>query len=102
MQPEELVPIVAVLGFAIQQFSQVIVDPLASMAIALWKRKCTEQPGKLRCCITDVDAKKAIIGLVSFGLGLAIALTGMVRVLETSGVKGFPTWDIFVTALTIS
>ena len=46
MKIEELLPIIAALGFGIQQFLQVIADPLVSAAIsAIKNRSEVTQPG---------------------------------------------------------
>jgi len=108
MTPEKLIPIVAALSFGIQQFTQVIVDPIASVVISIVKyskyggEQRADGTRGLRFGITDVDAKKTILGLSSFIIGLMIASTDMVRILKTSGVEGYEAWDVFITALTIS
>lgn len=106
MQPEELVPVVAAIGFGIQQFLQVVVDPVVSVIITVWKnsKHGVQQADGTRSLpngITDVDAKKALLGLTSFGLGLIIASTGKIQVLAAYQIT-LPGWDTFITALTIS
>lgn len=107
MKIEELLPIIAALGFGIQQFLQVIADPLVSAAIsAIKNRSAVTQPGgtpSLPFGISDVDAKKAALGLLSLILGLAIAGSAeSIRILKAVGLLGLPGWDLFITALTIS
>jgi hypothetical protein len=46
--------------------------------------------------------KKMILGLVSFGLGLGLALLTNIRVLATFGVTGNDAVDLVATALVVS
>ena len=106
MKPEMLVAAIAAIGFGIQQFLQVVADPLASLAITLLKNKSgTTQPDGSRLLpggISDVDAKKALLGITSLILGLLIAGSAQdIRVLKVAGLT-LPGWDLFITALTIS
>jgi hypothetical protein len=53
--------------------------------------------------ISDVDAKKVLLGGTSLLFGLMIcAAAPAVRILAAVGVKDLPGWDLFITALTIS
>ena len=109
---EILLPVIAAIGFAIQQFLQVVADPVASVVITALKGKPPEsQPSGAALLpggISDVDAKKVLLGIVSFALGILIAASAdEVRVLRAAGqhLPGgltLPGWDLFVTALTIS
>ena len=105
MKPQTLVPVLGVIGFAVQQFLQVLVDPLAAVLISFIKTKWGEKgaDGKmvLKGGVSDADAKKAILGAISVILGLVIACSlGDIRVLKPSGLSS-PSLDVFVTALTI-
>lgn len=107
LSAEALVPVIAAVGFGIQQLLQVIVDPVVSAAISFIKHSSTApQPGgtpSLPGGITDVDAKKAALGFTSLILGLAITNSvGSIRVLAAAGLTEVPGWDTFITALTIS
>ncbi len=102
-----LVPVVAAIGFGIQQFLQVLAEPIVSITIGLLKDKFSKkrsgEPVLLPGGISDVDAKKVMLGFISFTLGLAIALsTKKIRVLEAADLDMVPRWDLFITALTIS
>lgn len=107
LSAEALVPIVAAVGFGIQQLLQVIADPFVSATISFIKNRPTViQPGgtpSLPGGISDVDAKKAALGLFSLILGLAIAGSAdSIRVLAAAGLTTTPRLDLFITALTIS
>lgn len=102
-----LVPLIAAIGFGIQQFLQVIADPIVSATISVIKdRRGVQQPGgttSLPGGISDVDAKKALLGATSLVIGLMIASAADgIRILAAAGFRGLPGWDLFITALTIS
>lgn len=101
-------PAIAAIGFGAQQFLQVIADPVTSTFISSLKSKSPESrpdsTALLPWGISDVDAKKAILGGISFVLGLLIASSiTRVRVLKAANLD-LPGggWDLFITALTIS
>lgn len=104
MQVDTIVPIIAAIGFGLQQFLQILVDPVASILINFIKNRSVAQPDGTKVLpgsISDVDAKKAILGAVSLVMGLAIASAiKEVRVLEVAGLQS--SWDLLITALTIS
>ena len=105
MELQELVPVISATGFAVQQLLQVIGDPLSSIAISSIKfRRGVEQPDGTRMLpmgISDVDAKKILLGAMSLAIGGAIAYSlDSVRILNTLGLT--TRWDGFITALTIS
>jgi len=108
MQNEMLVPAIAAIGFGIQQFLQVLADPLASLVITFLKSRFgSGQPdgtSLLPAGISDVDAKKALLGVTSIVLGFLIASSAPeIRVLKVAGLTTLPGgWDLFITALTIS
>jgi len=108
---ETLLPVIAAIGFAVQQFLQVVADPIVSIIITVLKGKSSEsQPSAaaLPWGISDVDAKKALLGVVSIALGLLIAASAPdIRVLKAAGELlpgglNLSGWDLFITALTIS
>jgi hypothetical protein len=104
---EKMIPVIAAVGFGIQQFLQVIVDPLASATISAFKNRhgapLPDGTPALPGGISDVDAKKALLGGVSLLLGLMISLSApALRILAAAGLKDLPNWDLFITALTIS
>jgi hypothetical protein len=108
LEAQLLVPVVAALGFGIQQFSQVIVDPAASISISLAKKSPTfgevnpDGTKSLKGGVSDVDAKKILLGLGSVGCGLIVALNATsIRVLAAAGLTNLPILDVFITALTI-
>lgn len=107
MTLELLVPIISAIGFGIQQFLQIIVDPVASLIISRIRHRSGETlpdgtkilPGG----ISDVDAKKAILGGTSFLLGIWITSSSEeIRILRALNITTLPAWDVFITALTIS
>lgn len=107
MKLEDLLPVIAALGFGIQQFLQVVADPVVSAMISFIKNRPTAiQPGgtsSLPGGISDVDAKKAVLGILSLILGLAVAYSADgIRILRAVGQPGLPGWDLFITALTVS
>src|ERR1044072_922987 len=107
MEAQLLVPIISAVGFGIQQFLQVIGDPLVSIIITAAKSSFGEpQPDGTRLLpwgISDVDAKKAMLGATSIFIGILIATSApQIRVLEAAGLTTVPWWDWFITALTIS
>jgi hypothetical protein len=106
MKSEMLIPAIAAMGFGIQQFLQVVADPVASLVITFLKNQfgTTQADGSrlLPGGISDVDAKKVLLGITSLILGLLIAFPAKeVRVLQVAGLD-LPGWDLFITALTIS
>jgi hypothetical protein len=105
MELQKLIPVLSAIGFGVQQFLQVIGDPLVSVIITVLKEKYGNvQPDGTKMLpkgISDVDAKKAMLGLISIALGILIALTIVeIRVLRAVGLV--TSWDWFITALTIS
>lgn len=107
MSLELLLPLIAALGFGIQQFLQVLVDPVVSAVISAIKDKSTitkpDGTTMFPWGISDVDAKKALLGIVSLLLGLWIAnAAASIRILRAVGLTTLPGWDLFITALTIS
>jgi len=106
MQPELLIPVIAALGFGIQQFLQVVADPAASVAISLVRGRQPPQPDGSRVLpggISDVDAKKVLLGATSFTLGLLIVRSsdGALLVLQSLGLTTLRGWDFVITALTV-
>lgn len=104
---EQLLPLISAIGFGIQQFLQVLVDPLASIIIVSLKNKSgnTLPDGAklLPGGVSDVDAKKVILGSVSIILGMLIASSiPTIRILAAAGLTTAPGWDWFITSLTIS
>jgi len=103
---QTLVPVISATGFAVQQLLQVIGDPLSSVAITSLKnsKRGEVAPDGTRMLpkgISDVDAKKVLLGAISITMGCAIALSlDGVRVLQAVNVAS--KWDWFITGLTIS
>jgi hypothetical protein len=98
---------ISAIGFGIQQFLQVIMDPLISAAITVIKdRQAPKPPDNVKLLpggISDVDAKKALLGLSSFILGwIIVSGAPALHVLSVLGLPGFGGWDTFVSALIIS
>lgn len=109
LNAEKLVPIMATLGFAIQQLLQVFFDPLVAIVIGFIKSSQfgglngPDGTRMLRGGISDADAKKVLLGLISIIPGLIVTqATTSVRVLSAAGLNGVPGWDVWITALTIS
>jgi hypothetical protein len=106
MDLQTLLPVISATGFGVQQFLQVVGDPFASILIASLKnsRFGMVQPDGSKMLpkgISDVDAKKALLGAISILLGIALALSlDTVRILLALGIKS--RWDVFITGLTIS
>lgn len=94
-----LLPVITTLGFAMQQFLQVIVDPLVSMAISILKARQSVKPDGTQAAgkplqpvvrlaqpvnsdgtqvlpwgLSEEDLKRALLGIVSIILGLLIAI----------------------------
>jgi hypothetical protein len=98
---------ISAIGFGIQQFLQIIMDPLISAAITVIKdRQPPRLPDNIKLLpggISDVDAKKALLGLSSFILGwIIVSGAPALHVLTVLGLPGFGAWDLFVSALIIS
>lgn len=107
MEAQLLVLAISAMGFGIQQLLQVIGDPVVSILIAAVKRNAGEAQSDgtrlLPWGISDVDAKKAMLGSVSILIGLLISASApQVRVLAAAGLTTIPLWDWLITALTIS
>jgi hypothetical protein len=106
MELQTLVPVISATGFAIQQLLQVLGDPLSSIVISTIKngKRGDVAPDGTKMLpkgISDVDAKKALLGGTSIILGCAIALSlDSVRILQAVGLTSG--WDWLITGLTIS
>ena len=106
MELQTLVPVISAIGFAFQQLLQVIGDPLSSIAITSVKNGkygvlAPDGTPMLPSGISDVDAKKILLGVMSITLGSAIALSlNSVRILQAVGLTS--QWDWFITGLIIS
>ncbi len=95
MTLEFLVPVISAMGFGIQQFLQIIVDPIASLIISRIRHRAGETlpdgtkilPGG----ISDVEAKKAILGGTSFLLGIWITTSSEeIRILRALNITTLP------------
>jgi hypothetical protein len=106
MDLQTLVPVISATGFGVQQFLQVACDPVVSILIDAFKnsRFGTLQADGTKMLpkgISDVDAKKALLGAISILLGIAIAWSlDTVRILKPLQIES--NWDVFITGLTIS
>jgi hypothetical protein len=105
---QELLPVISALSFGIQQFLQVVADPVASALITLGKDKLgSNLPDGSRILpghITDVDAKKVLLGFTSILIGLLVTTAPGDDSLNIFKSIGFSVgnWDILLSALTIS
>ncbi|HEX2076270.1 MAG TPA: hypothetical protein VHG08_01125 [Longimicrobium sp.] len=99
---------ISLIGFGVQQFLQVVADPIASVIISSRSQPVPGNGGLkvLPGGISDTDAKKAFMGLLSFFLGLFIVLSAgkdllLLQALQLEPLP--PRWlDVFVSALTIA
>ena len=93
--PSEATAIVFIAGFAIQQALQ-IIDPIVVWLIHGIKKSTNDLPGGM----SEGDFKKAIMALLSFGLGaVGVWLTG-IRLLKLLGDYSDP-GDFLITALVL-
>lgn len=118
--PADIFLLITLIGFGIQQFVQVIIDPFYTLAVAKLRAAKGNDGGEnppaalagaglhaVPGRISEVDSKKLVLGLATIAMAAAIVATGpdSLRLLDTFKVELEPgqRWlDDAITVLVIS
>lgn len=105
MSTQETLLVFSLIGFGIQQFLQVVGDPIAAMLIAAAKKEKTGGTKELSYGIADADAKKFLLGVAAFFTALTIVRSADsdLLLLRTLDLKAASVgMDTFVSALALA
>lgn len=72
MTTQETILVFSLIGFGIQQFLQVVGDPVAAVLIGAAKQTQPDGTRTLSFGVADADAKKFLLGVASFFTALTI------------------------------
>lgn len=102
MKPAEILAVVAIAGFAIQQLIELFDPVISGLVKRFGKKGESEQELRYPGALSEADFKKSVVMALSFLLGLLVAWVSEIKILSAVNEKWGGDWgDIFVTALVI-
>jgi hypothetical protein len=105
MSTQETILVFSLIGFGVQQFLQVVGDPVAAVLIGAAKKKQPDGTMALSFGIADSDAKKFLLGIAAFFTTLTIVRSADsdLLLLHTLDLKSASNgMDQFVSALALA